>query len=147
MQSALRIRAYAQRSNNLEKRGQPKNSGSTLNFWTRFFNELKKPEVSYLLACLAENVFPSIRTGAAKAMTRAFMTRLRAVPWDWLETMLSTDNKEELMELVKTWGFQTGMSDEPEPTLLVSINKDTVVSGEFFFFGSIDEEQNPSSLL
>lgn len=126
VQSALRIRSYAQRSNNLEKRGQPKNTGSTLNFWTRFFHELKGPQVNYLLACLAENLFQSVRTGAVKALLKSYMSQHRGVNVDWLADMLETDDKEEVEELARTWKLEVNQDDGA-----VGINKNATLFGEY----------------
>lgn len=94
IQAALRLRAYAQRSNNVARRGRPSNTESTLNLWTRFFEELKHSEdVSYLLACLAENTFTMVRAGAVKAMGKAY-GKMGVVPVDYLRRSLGMDDDE-----------------------------------------------------
>jgi len=77
VQVALRLRTCAQRSNNIERRGQPINEECTLNFYTSFFKEVDRLPVGpgYLLACLAENVFTDVRRGAIKAMCKAYIDR------------------------------------------------------------------------
>ena len=68
LQWALEFRSCIQRSNLLEKRGTPGNTEATPNFFTRAFRSVALPQVSYLMACLAENLFTGIRIGAIKAL-------------------------------------------------------------------------------
>ncbi|KAK0560419.1 actin cytoskeleton and mitosis protein [Tilletia horrida] len=78
VQIALRLRTFAQRSNNIERRGQPINEEATLNFYTAFIKEINRlpPGPGYLLACLAENCLTDLRRGAMKAMCHAYIERL-----------------------------------------------------------------------
>ena len=96
VQAALRLRGYAQRSNNIVKRGRPLNTESTMNLWTRFFGEIKRNRsVSYLLACLAENAFSQVRAGALKAMGRTYLNQHAPLPLEYLRRSLGMDDVEE----------------------------------------------------
>lgn len=96
VQAALRLRGYAQRSNNIVKRGRPLNTESTMNLWTRFFGEIKRNRsVSYLLACLAENAFSQVRAGALKAMGRSYLNQHAPLPLEYLRRSLGMDDDEE----------------------------------------------------
>ncbi|KAN0060798.1 actin cytoskeleton and mitosis protein [Thecaphora frezii] len=106
VQTALSLRALAQRSNNLERRGQPRNTEATLNFFSRFFAEVRKPTVSYLMACLAENTFNSVRVGAIKAMSKAYMAQHRPLPLDFLVKCLGLDGEDQAIELVQHLGLE-----------------------------------------
>ncbi|SPO32577.1 related to SAC3 - leucine permease transcriptional regulator [Ustilago trichophora] len=99
VQTALNLRQLAQRSNNLEKRGQPRNTEATLNFFSKFFAELRKPNVNYLMACLAENSFSSVRIGAVKAMAKAYMAQHRALPIDRVQQVLGMDSPEQVVAM------------------------------------------------
>ncbi|PWN36668.1 SAC3/GANP/Nin1/mts3/eIF-3 p25, partial [Meira miltonrushii] len=92
VQVALKVRAYAQRSNNVLRRGRPLNTEATMNLWTRFFGELRRnPHVNYLLACLAENVFSPVRAGALKAMSKTYNVQHAPLPLDYLRRSLGLD--------------------------------------------------------
>ncbi|SPO27643.1 related to SAC3 - leucine permease transcriptional regulator [Ustilago trichophora] len=99
VQTALNLRQLAQRSNNLEKRGQPRNTEATLNFFSKFFAELRKPNVNYLMACLAENSFSSVRIGAVKAMAKAYMAQHRALPIERVQHVLGMDSPEQVVAM------------------------------------------------
>lgn len=96
VQAALRLRGYAQRSNNVIKRGRPLNTEATMNMWTRFFAEIKNSDqVSYLLACLAENAFSQVRAGAIKAMGKTYLSQHAPLPLSYVRRSLGMDAEEE----------------------------------------------------
>lgn len=96
VQVALKVRAYAQRSNNVLRRGRPLNTEATINLWTRFFGELRRnPNVNYLLACLAENIFSPVRAGALKAMSKTYNVQHAPLPLDYLKRSLGLDHEEQ----------------------------------------------------
>ena len=101
LQWALQLQTLVQRSNLLEKRGQPRNTEATPNFFTRFFKIVSRPEVSYLTACLAENLFPSVRIGAIKALARAYMPQHNGLPLSYVTTILGMDDDAETIEFLR----------------------------------------------
>ncbi|CAD6928435.1 unnamed protein product [Tilletia controversa] len=110
VQVALRLRTCAQRSNNIEKRGQPMNEEATLNFFTAFFKEVDRLPVGrgYLLACLAENVFTDLRRGAIKAMCHAYVERLPPA-FDFVRKSLGLGaeyNDADVVEVLATMGIE-----------------------------------------
>ncbi|KAK0530523.1 actin cytoskeleton and mitosis protein [Tilletia horrida] len=112
VQVALRLRTCAQRSNNVERRGQPINEEATLNFFTSFFREVERlPKGSgYLLACLAENVFTDVRRGAIKAMCHAYTDRLPP-SYDFVRKCLGLGPEfgdTDAVELLATMGIEVG---------------------------------------
>lgn len=117
VQTAINLRQLAQRSNNLEKRGQPRNTEATLNFFSRFFAELRKPNVNYLMACLAENSFSSIRIGALKAMSKAYMAQHRALPVERIQHVLGMDSADQ----VEAMATHLGIELEYESDVLVGV--------------------------
>ncbi|KAJ1022495.1 hypothetical protein NDA16_003484 [Ustilago loliicola] len=106
VQTAINLRQLAQQSNNLEKRGQPRNTEATLNFFSKFFAELRKPNVNYLMACLAENSFSSIRIGAVKAMSKAYMAQHRALPIERVQHVLGMDSAEQVVAMATHLGIE-----------------------------------------
>lgn len=108
VQTALRLRTFVQRSNLLEKRGAPSNTEATPNYFTRFFAELRTPRVGYLMACLAENIFPSVRIGAVKALARAYMAQHTPVPIAFCTRILGMDSDAETCEFLHTLGVEAG---------------------------------------
>ncbi|GAC93796.1 hypothetical protein PHSY_001361 [Pseudozyma hubeiensis SY62] len=106
VQTAIHLRQLSQRSNNLEKRGQPRNTEATLNFFSKFFAELRKPDVNYLMACLAENSFSSVRIGAVKAMSKAYMAQHRGLPIDRVQHVLGMDSPEQVVSMATHLGLE-----------------------------------------
>ncbi|KAJ9480005.1 Nuclear mRNA export protein SAC3 [Pseudozyma hubeiensis] len=106
VQTAIQLRQLAQRSNNLEKRGQPRNTEATLNFFSKFFAELRKPNVNYLMACLAENSFSSVRIGAVKAMSKAYMAQHRGLPIDRVQHVLGMDSPDQVVSMATHLGLE-----------------------------------------
>ena len=106
VQTAINLRQLAQRSNNLEKRGQPRNTEATLNFFSKFFAELRKPSVNYLMACLAENSFSSVRIGAVKAMSKAYMAQHRGLPIERVQHVLGMDSAEQVVAMATHLGLE-----------------------------------------
>ena len=130
VQTALKLHAMAQRSNNIERRGQPRNTESTLNFFSRFFSELRKPHVTYLMACLAENSFSSIRIGAIKAMSKAYMDQHRALPIEFVIRGLGLDDAQQTIDLAQHLGIELEWEDvngHRQP-VGVKVSKSTVLS-------------------
>lgn len=133
VQIALRLRSYAQRSNNIERRGQPRNTEATLNFFSRFFEELRRPDVNYLTACLAENVFPSIRIGALKAECKAYMAQHKALPVEYLKRVLGFDQDVEVVAEAERLGLEVEVSDSGGQRLAVGVlaHRASHFTGEF----------------
>lgn len=112
VQVALKVRAYAQRSNNVLRRGRPLNTEATMNLWTRFFGELRRnPYVNYLLACLAENVFSPVRAGALKAMSKTYNVQHAPLPLDYLKRSLGLDQEEE----ARSFAVELGAEEALDP--------------------------------
>ncbi|MCO5583323.1 hypothetical protein L7F22_037233 [Adiantum nelumboides] len=112
VQVALKIRAYAQRSNNVLRRGRPLNTEATMNLWTRFFRELQRnPHVNYLLACLAENVFSLVRAGALKAMSKTYNVQHAPLPLDYVKRSLGLDEEEE----ARSFAIELGAEEALDP--------------------------------
>ncbi|WFD19230.1 actin cytoskeleton and mitosis protein [Malassezia caprae] len=127
LQWALRLRTLLQRSNLLEKRGQPQNTEATPHFFTRFFKDLARPEVSYLMACLAENLFASVRIGAVKTLTRAYLPQHNGLPLLHVTSMLGMDDQDEARSFLELLHVQIGDDDS------VKINKSSVLDEDKSF--------------
>lgn len=127
LQWALRLRTLLQRSNLLEKRGQPQNTEATPHFFTRFFKDLARPEVSYLMACLAENLFASVRIGAIKTLTRAYLPQHNGLPLAHVVSVLGMDDQDEARSFLELLHVQIGDDNS------VKINKNTVLDEDKSF--------------
>ena len=101
LQWALEFRSCIQRSNLLEKRGTPGNTEATPNFFTRAFRSVALPQVSYLMACLAENLFTGIRIGAIKALARAYLPQHHGLPIKFLTRILGMDCDADTTRLLR----------------------------------------------
>ena len=106
LQTALHLRTLIQRSNMLEKRGQSRNTESTPNMFTRFFRDVARPDVSYLMACLAENLFSSVRVGALKALSPAYLDRHHGLPLAYVVRMLGMDSEDEASAFLTLVGIE-----------------------------------------
>ena len=106
IQSSLRLRGYAQKSNNVVRRGQPRNEEATLNWFSRFFRELRSERVNYLQACLAENLFGEVRVGALKALARCFRAQFKPLATAWIAQNLGFDSEEQAADLAKQLGLK-----------------------------------------
>ncbi|WFD08262.1 actin cytoskeleton and mitosis protein [Malassezia vespertilionis] len=106
LQLAVQLRALAQRSNILEKRGTPRNTAATLNFFTRYFDVLRGMHAWYLLACLAEHMFVSVRIGAVKALAKAYMPQHNGVPISFLTRALALDDDAACTAFLQSLGIE-----------------------------------------
>lgn len=135
VQTAINLRQLAQRSNNLEKRGQPRNTEATLNLFSKFFAELRKPNVNYLMACLAENSFSSVRIGAVKAMSKAYMAQHRGVPMERLQHVLGMDSAEQVVKMATHLGleleYEANVAVGVKIHRSITINEDKPLSNPF----------------
>lgn len=102
LQWALTFRTMIQRSNLLEKRGQPSNTEATPNFFTRAFDAVRRPDVGYLMACLAENLFPTVRIGAVKTLARAYLPQHHGLPLTYLTRILGMDSNQDTTVFLRT---------------------------------------------
>lgn len=126
VQTAINLRQLAQRSNNLEKRGQPRNTEATLNFFSKFFAELRKPSVNYLMACLAENSFSSVRIGAVKAMSKAYMAQHRGLPIERVQHVLGMDSVEQVVAMTTHLGLE--LEYEADTPVGVKIHRSAAIN-------------------
>lgn len=101
VQCALKLRSFAQGAGS----ARPARAEAALNLWTHFFAELKSPRAKYLLACLAENIFPQVRAGAVRAMGMAYLGIHAPLATEDLRSMLSMDTEEEARAFVRGRGF------------------------------------------
>ncbi|CEH16900.1 Nuclear protein export factor [Ceraceosorus bombacis] len=124
LQTALRLRGLAQGAGPDKPRD---GSEGSLNLWTRFFAETKKARVPYLLACLAETIIPTVRAGALRAMSSAYMAQHPPLPVQDLTNDLSFDSQEEALEFARNRGIgeQWTTEESGKKTLAVRIDNKT----------------------
>lgn len=148
---ALKLRAYAQRSNNTVRRGRPANTEATMNLWARFFGELRKSNngVGYLLACLCENIFPQVRAGALKAMGKTYLTQHAPIPLDYLQRSLGMDTEEEVCTFAVALGAEKVFSDDAESQVvglrLSKVNDDVPLPSAVFSKGIVEAKRSSCS--
>lgn len=136
IQLAVELRGLIQRSNLLEKRGNPRNTEATLNFYTKFFALLRTDRVPYLVACLAENLFPSVRIGAVKAMMRAYMQQHMGLPIAFVASVLGMDTHEQCRAFLESLGVEV---EHVQGTDVAKINKATVLDEDKSFVAPFSE--------
>ncbi|PWN29425.1 hypothetical protein BDZ90DRAFT_230299 [Jaminaea rosea] len=97
LQSAIKFRAYAQRSNRGGSgRANQLNTDAPMNLFSRFFAEIKLEQVPYLLACMLENQFGPVREGALKALSSNYNKAHRGPTLTFVQRALGADSPEEV---------------------------------------------------
>lgn len=97
LQTAIRMRSYAQRSNRGgSSRANALNTDAPMNFFSRFFAEIKSPQVPYLLACMLENQFSQVREGALKALSANYNKVHRGPTLSFVKEALGADSEQEV---------------------------------------------------
>lgn len=134
LQRAMDLQRLVQRSNLLEKRGNPRNTEATPNFFTQFFRRVRAPELSYLMACLAENLFPNVRVGAIKALARAYLPQHHGLPIPYVVRLLGMDHDEEAIAFLKLLHVEV---DEHER--VAKINRSVVLDENKSFMSPFSE--------
>ncbi|KAJ2236560.1 actin cytoskeleton and mitosis protein [Coemansia sp. RSA 485] len=99
VQQALRLHMMSESSGVVTSRQDPGNQFAAQNLATQFFRAVASPKTPFLLACLAEYRFPSIRRAALKAMNAAFPYQEgKEYPGEEFAAMLAFDSVNELTE-------------------------------------------------
>ncbi|WFC97513.1 actin cytoskeleton and mitosis protein [Malassezia yamatoensis] len=131
-QLAVELRTLIQRSNLLEKRGNPVNTVAAPNYFTKFFSIVRSNRVPYLLACLAEHLFTSVRIGAIKTLSRAYMTQHMGLPVNFLSNALAMDSDVDCIDFLTQLGVD--ISDPSDPTKSIArVNKSTILQEDKTF--------------
>ncbi|KAL2312389.1 Nuclear mRNA export factor [Schizosaccharomyces pombe] len=120
VQLALRLSALAQKNNERVGHILPRNTEACPNLYTRFFKLVQSPAVTYLMACLLESHFMSIRKGALKAMRKAFMSAHANFPCGDLKRILHFDTVEQAASFSRYYGLE--VSDD-NGELSINLNK------------------------
>ncbi|KAJ1817589.1 actin cytoskeleton and mitosis protein [Coemansia sp. RSA 2599] len=99
VQQALRLHMMSESSGTVTSRQDPGNQFAAQNLAAQFFRAVASPKTPFLLACLAEYRFPSIRRAALKAMNTAFpFQEGKEYPCEEFAAMLAFDSIGELTE-------------------------------------------------
>lgn len=126
VQLALRLSALAQKNNERVGHILPRNTEACPNLYTRFFKLVQSPAVTYLMACLLESHFMSIRKGALKAMRKAFMSAHANFPCGDLKRILHFDTVEQAASFSRYYGLE--VSDD-NGELSINLNKTAFFNG------------------
>ncbi|EEB09276.1 nuclear export factor Sac3 [Schizosaccharomyces japonicus yFS275] len=121
LQTALRLSALAQKNNERVGRLLPPNTEAAPNLFTRFFKLTRSDRVTYLMACLLEVHFSSVRKGALKAMRRSYLSAHARIPCADIQKLLYCDAIEEVIELCEHYGLEVVTDDSG--SLNVILNK------------------------
>lgn len=124
IQLVIELRGLAQRSNLAEKRGNPVNTEATQNFFSQFFARLQADGVPYLVACLAENMFPGVRIGAVKTLSRAYIAQHMGLPIAFLTQTLGMDTNAACLAFLQELGVEMGGEGHDQ---VAKINRTTVL--------------------
>ncbi|WBW75053.1 TREX2 complex subunit Sac3 [Schizosaccharomyces osmophilus] len=120
VQLSLRLSALAQKNNERVGHLLPLNTEATPNLYTRFFKLVKSPSVTYLMACLLESHFTSIRKGAIKAMRKAYMSVHAKFPCVDLQRILRFDTIGNVFDFCEYYALEV-FEENGEP--VVNLNK------------------------
>ena len=88
--------------------GIKKNAGS-LNLYTRLFKKLFSPETPYLMACLMEIHFNTIRKFSLIAMNDAIKYKYNVLPpypAEKLKDLLGFDSVDDLLDLLRAYSIE-----------------------------------------
>lgn len=120
LQTAIRLRGYAQRSNRGgTSRANALNTDAPMNFFSRFFAEIRAADqrVPYLLACMLENKFAPIREGGLKALCFNYNKAHRGPSLSFVKEALGADTEEQVEEWAKLCGIEVQREGDGEPAL------------------------------
>ncbi|EPX73608.1 nuclear export factor Sac3 [Schizosaccharomyces octosporus yFS286] len=120
MQLSLRLSALAQKNNERIGHLLPLNTEATPNLYTRFFKLVKSSSVTYLMACLLESHFTSIRKGAIKAMRKAYMSVHAKFPCIDLQRILQFDTINNVLDFCEYYSLEVY---EENGEQVVNLNK------------------------
>ncbi|KAL9060793.1 MAG: hypothetical protein Q9162_000497 [Coniocarpon cinnabarinum] len=117
VQHALRI--YRAACNSSESQG-PLRPGKphriAQSHWMSFWDAMRSPETSYLMACVAEIYFPLVRRNALRAVWKVYKTKLKQDGSDWtpeeLQEVLGMDDLTEVTSYLMKFGFQLKRGDD-----------------------------------
>ncbi|KAJ2722279.1 actin cytoskeleton and mitosis protein [Coemansia sp. Benny D115] len=111
VQQALKLHMLAESSGVLSSRQDPGNLFAAQNMPVQFFRAVASPATPFLLACLAEYRFPSIRRAALKAMNQAFpFQEGREYPLEEFAAMLAFDSTQQVRDFCAL--FSVGVSQK-----------------------------------
>ncbi|PVU85828.1 hypothetical protein BB559_006805 [Furculomyces boomerangus] len=106
IQQTLKLIRLAQCSNSLIGRNEPPNLDGAQNFYSQFFKEIKSNRTPYLLSCVAEYHFASIRRSALKSLNRSILYQEgKEYSTAKLTSMLGFDSLEDCMEFCLEFGL------------------------------------------
>ncbi|TIB59306.1 hypothetical protein E3P79_01801 [Wallemia ichthyophaga] len=138
IQLALKFHALARRSNEADVRGRPHNTVSSPNGYSRFFKLIRSSSTPFLMACLLEPSFSSVRRGALKAMRVAYPSKYRAYPVADLVSVLGCDDGLHVAREAENLGLDVERGGENEkdndngndeaPPTAVRVNKQSQVN-------------------
>ncbi|PWN20429.1 hypothetical protein BCV69DRAFT_283311 [Microstroma glucosiphilum] len=120
LQTAIRLRGYAQRSNRGgTSRANALNTDAPMNFFSRFFAEIRAADqrVPYLLACMLENKFAPIREGGLKALCFNYNKAHRGPSLSFVKEALGADTEEQVEEWAQLCGIEVQREGDSEPAL------------------------------
>ncbi|GHJ87686.1 hypothetical protein NliqN6_4088 [Naganishia liquefaciens] len=72
LQLVFTFRSLAQRNFDTQKVGSKYNAEISLNFFSQYFKRVKKRDVPFLIACLAQTKFGDVRRAGIRALMRAY---------------------------------------------------------------------------
>ena len=67
---------------------------------------LRSTETPYLVSCLAENLFCSVRIGAIKTCTKAYLAQHMGLPLTYLTNVLAMDSDADCAAFLETLGVE-----------------------------------------
>ncbi|CAO1628269.1 unnamed protein product [Sympodiomycopsis kandeliae] len=125
LQTAIQLRSYVQRSNRQGPlRETILNTDSPMNFFSLFFKTIHtSSSVTYLLACILESKFASIRKGALKALCSNYNKVHKGPTSHFIQTVLGADSTVQVIQWASTLGIEVQMENDHSISSLKLHNK------------------------
>jgi hypothetical protein len=92
-------------------------------FYQPFFQDVRGPKTTYLMACLLHNTFSQIRRDGMKSLHAATTHRDKPFPIDALTDLLCFNDADETIEFCQQWQLEMVHESEPVPYLGVRLGK------------------------
>ncbi|ORX92049.1 hypothetical protein K493DRAFT_303634 [Basidiobolus meristosporus CBS 931.73] len=130
VQLALTFHGLCQCNNLYFKRNMPANCEASLNFFSKLFKLMRKPDTPYLMACLLEWHLADVRRNALKAMNKAYLYQAPGILLSELTDLLWFDDDEHTLETCEGHGLEV----VHEPALAVKFRKKDPTTKRLVFY-------------
>jgi hypothetical protein len=134
IQQALKLHALAQCNNEAQRtnKSAPPNGEASQNWASKFFKEVHKTRTPYLLACVVEMHFTSIRKAGLKAMNTSCEGKY-PIPLDVIAKMYGFEDLQDAFDFCDYYGLKVDASNPTSPCVVFRMKNE---SGRIVFRGT-----------